>query len=130
MIGKFHHLGFATKSINQEVSTFENLGYTLEGDYFEDSDQGIRGVFMIGAGPRIELLENISGCNTLTPWIEKGVQIYHQAYFVQDIEKTVLQSRLDGNYVVVKPIESIAFEGRRISFVIMKNRMLLEFIEE
>ena len=30
MIGKFHHLGFATKSINQEVSTFENLGYTLE----------------------------------------------------------------------------------------------------
>ena len=76
---------------------------------------------MIGAGPRIELLENISGCNTLTPWIEKGVQLYHQAFCVNDIDSKTDQLRGEGNFVVVHPVSAVAFEGRRIAFIMMRR---------
>lgn len=129
MIGKFHHLGFACKSINQESKFFEDLGYNCEGDIFEDINQGIRGVFMTGPGPRMELLENITGSNTLTPWINKGVQLYHQAFCVNDIDSKTDQLRGEGNFVVVHPVSAVAFEGRRIAFIMMRNRMLIELIE-
>jgi methylmalonyl-CoA/ethylmalonyl-CoA epimerase len=83
----FHHIGYASRSLERELAQFAMLGYTLEGESFVDPEQGIAGCFMTGPGPRIELLENLPGSDTLTPWLNTGIKMYHFAYWVDDMER-------------------------------------------
>lgn len=53
---RFHHLGFVTNSCAREAEAPALLGYAPEGKIFADPAQGIRGQFLVGGGPRIELL--------------------------------------------------------------------------
>lgn len=126
---EFHHVGYATASIERERALFEALGYVLEGEVFEDPVQGIKGCFLTGAGPRLELLENLPGASTLTPWIGAGIKMYHFAYWVDNIDAAIEWARGNRGKVTVSPVGAIAFGGRRISFVIFRNGFMLEFIE-
>ena len=72
----FHHLGYACTSITRERTVFELLGYKQEGSDFSDPIQGVHGCFLVGPGPRIELLENTVGSRTLTPWLDAGTKLF------------------------------------------------------
>jgi methylmalonyl-CoA/ethylmalonyl-CoA epimerase len=126
---QFHHIGYATTALNREREFFELLGYKQEEEAFTDPIQGVAGCFLQGAGPRIELLENIPGAVTLTPWLNAGVKIYHIAYLVGDLESAVNWARNQRAKITVMPVPAVAFGGRRISFAMCRNGMLLEFIE-
>ncbi len=126
---RFHHMGYATSSIEKERPFFESLGYDQEGDEFLDPIQGIAGCFMIGPGPRIELLENTKGSSTLTPWLNAGVKMYHFSYRVESIESAIKWSHSNRAKVTVQPVPAVAFGGNRVSFVMFRNRFLIEFIE-
>jgi len=126
---KFHHIGYATNSIKREKAVFEFLGYSLDGGFFRDEVQGVEGCFMTGPGPRIELLENIPGSDTLTPWLESGIKMYHFAFSVNDINKAIEWSRTQRARVIVEPVSAVAFEGRKICFLMFRNALLIEFIE-
>jgi len=126
---EFHHIGYATTSVEKERTYLRRLGYLQEGSEFKDPAQGIRGIFMSGSGPRIELLEPIEGSNVLTPWIESGIKMYHIAFLVDDLEKQLHQSRTQRARVVAVPVPAGAFSGRRIAFVLMQNLLLVEYIE-
>jgi methylmalonyl-CoA/ethylmalonyl-CoA epimerase len=129
-ISEFHHIGYATNSIERELKTFELLGYRVEGDRFTDPIQGVVGCFLVGPGPRTELLESLPDSKTLNPWIEAGVKMYHLAYLVDDIFRTVQWAREQRARVTVEPVPAVAFDGRRICFVMLRNGLLVEFIEK
>ena len=126
---EFHHVGYATTSIGRERSLFEFLGYQIEGELFSDARQGISGCFLVGPGPRIEVLENLPGADTLTPWINAGVKMYHFAYRVDDISHAIDWARSQRAKVIVQPVPATAFGGRLISFVMFRNGLMLEFIQ-
>jgi len=127
---EFHHLGYATKSIEESMGFFAFLGYVQEGDRFVDHSQGVAGCFLTGPGPRIELLENLPGVETLTPWITAGVKIYHFAYLVEDLDQAITAARQQSAKVIVPPVPATAFDLRRICFVIYRSGMVVEFIEK
>jgi len=127
---EFHHIGCATASIERERSVFEILGYQIEGEPFFDTLQGVSGCFFCGTGPRIELLENLPGSDTLTPWVNAGVKMYHFGYQVDDICAAIDWARCQRAKVIVQPVPAIAFGGRYISFVMFRNGMMLEFIQK
>lgn len=126
----FHHIGYATTSIDREQGLLEFLGYRQESKSFVDLVQGISGCFLIGLGPRIELLENLPESQTLTPWLNAGIKMYHLAYWVDSIDTTIEWVRSQRAKVIVQPVSAIAFGGRRISFVMFRNGLMLEFIEK
>jgi methylmalonyl-CoA/ethylmalonyl-CoA epimerase len=126
---EFHHIGCATASIERDRSLFEFLGYQIEGEPFSDTLQGVSGCFFCGPGPRIELLENLPGADTLTPWINAGVKMYHFAYWVDDVSNAIDWARSQRAKVIVQPVPATAFGGRHISFVMFRNRLMLEFIQ-
>lgn len=126
---QFHHVGFATTNVDRDVEFFSMLGYRQEGTDFIDPEQGIRGIFMIGGGPRIELLENLSGSSTLTPWLEAGSRLYHLAYMVQDVRQCIQSAQSAGAILLRGSAPSVAFSGRLISFVQFRNRLVIELIE-
>lgn len=126
---RFHHIGLASRQIATEAAALEALGYRPESDPFVDPGQGIRGQFMVGGGPRLEVLEPIASSRTLEPWLAKGVKLYHQAFEVDDLDHEVSRHRDNGAIVVVPAIAATAFAGRRIAFLMLSNLLLVELIE-
>lgn len=127
---EFHHVGYATTSIDKEKAFFTFLGYVQEGETFIDPVQGIAGCFLVGPGPRIELLENLPDSTTLTPWLNTGVKMYHFAYLVENLEYAISWIRSQRAVVTVPPVPAVAFGGRKICFVMLRNKFLLELIEK
>ena len=127
--GRFHHLGIACRSIDASHQKWERLGYRREGNPFEDASQGIRGLFLVGGGPRIELLESLDGSSTLEPWLRKSSNIYHTAYEVGDLAWRLACLQEIGGIVVQNPASSVAFDGRSIAFVMIESGWLVELIE-
>ncbi len=125
----FHHIGIAVRSMAAERAFFEVMGYRTEGEDFADPIQGIAGCFLTGAGPRLELLENLPGADTLTPWLNAGLRMYHLAYEVDAMDEALACARAARGKILVQPVPAVAFGGRRIAFAMFRNGMMLEFIE-
>lgn len=135
---EFHHLGFACKNMEQEKSRFLALGYQQEGEMFEDHHQGVRGQFLsfeasnhhAATSPRIELLEDLPGSNTLEPWLEKSAPLYHMAYLSEDIDLSIDWARKQHGKLVSKPYPAVAFNLRPVCFVLFRGNFMLEFIQK
>ena len=126
----FHHIGYATASIERELATFASLGYRPEGASFTDPVQGVSGCFLVGPGPRIELLQSLPGAKTLEPWLGSGIRMYHMAYLVEDINQATAWARAQRARITVDPVPAVAFGGRRIAFAMLRNGLLIEFVEK
>lgn len=126
---RFHHVGIACRDLGSEARAMQALGYRAESGEFTDPAQGIRGQFVTGPGPRMELLEQIAGSRVLEPWLAKGVKTYHFGYEIAELEAEVDRLKSAGAIVVTPPQPAVAFGGRRISFLMLKNLFLVELIE-
>ncbi len=125
----FHHLGIACRNLDAEARVLEGLGYRQEGPEFEDPVQGIRGRFLVGPGPRLEILVALGDSRVLEPWLRAGTKIYHQAFEVSNLEGGIAHLVAQRGKVLVAPVPAVAFGGRRICFVMLPNMMLFELIE-
>ena len=54
---------------------YVELGYKPEGNRFSDARQGVAGLFLVGGGPRLELLEPLDDSDTLLPWLKSGTRM-------------------------------------------------------
>ena len=124
----FHHIGVACERIDIETEFWTSLGYQAEGDPFIDEAQGIRAKFMTGAGPRIELIEDLDGSSTLAPWLKRDVKLYHMGYLADDFDSAIISVRSQRAIVLRAPMKSVYF-GTRIAFFLMPNRAVIELIE-
>lgn len=125
----FHHVGLACRDLEAETRALALLGYKAESLDFTDPGQGIQGRFVAGPGPRIELLIQTDGSSVLEPWLAKGVKLYHYGYQVDRLDTEVERLKAAGGIVVTPPLPAVAFGGRRISFVMLRNLFLVELIE-
>jgi methylmalonyl-CoA/ethylmalonyl-CoA epimerase len=130
LTGRFHHIGVASKSIHREEEVYGLLGYQREGEMFVDEGQGVRGMFVTGPGPRLELLEPHRGSLTLEPWLQCGARMYHQAYEVDDLTETLDLARRSRRVRVIRaPMSAPAFSGRPVAFLMLRNRAMIELIQ-
>ncbi|MBV8527428.1 MAG: VOC family protein [Candidatus Dormibacteraeota bacterium] len=127
-IGTFHHVGVACRSLDREVAAYAALGYAREGAEFDDPGNGIRGVFLAGPGPRIELVVDCPGQHVVEPWLRRGSAMYHVAFEVDELGPAMDALRRATAKLVVRPRPAVAFAGRHISFLMLRNRMLVELI--
>ncbi|MBQ9405224.1 MAG: VOC family protein [Desulfovibrio sp.] len=126
---RFHHIGVATRSLAESLPRYRFLGYAPESQIFEDTGQGIRGVFLTAhAAPRVELLENLHADGPLTSWLARGVRLYHWAY-----ESLHLEDDLDAlvrqcGAKIFRPITVATFFAR-ICFAMLPDMTLVELVE-
>ena len=126
---RFHHVGYACRNIDREMAAFTALGYEQEGPSFEDPIQGVRGVFMIGPGPRIELLAPLEGATVLDPYLKVAARLYHFAYETADLEAALAYMVANKRAkITCRPVPSAAFSGRHIAFFMLPNLFLTELI--
>ena len=124
----FHHIGVACRDLDAETRYHAMLGYAIEGADFTDPVQGISGRFLVGGGPRLELLADISDRTTVAPWLRKGIRMYHLAWEAEDLDQGVAHFTAERARIVVPPVAAVAFGGRRITFLMLPNLQLIELI--
>jgi methylmalonyl-CoA/ethylmalonyl-CoA epimerase len=125
----FHHLGLACADLDREARKWRALGYADEGAVFEDAAQGIRGLFLTGPGPRLELLADLEGRRTVAGFVERGVSIYHQGFLTPDLDASLESFRSLGAKVLRPPTPAVAFAGRPIAFLAMDRVTIIELIQ-
>jgi methylmalonyl-CoA/ethylmalonyl-CoA epimerase len=124
----FHHVGVISANLEQEAGLLASLGYQLEGEPFVDPVQGVRGLFLTGQSPRLELLTPLAEEGILGPWIRSKNKLYHLAYQTPDLAQTLAELRQTGAKVMVGPVPAVAYSGRLIAFVMLRNMLLVELI--
>lgn len=125
----FDHIGVATSGIEKELPNYTLLGYTKDGDFFEDDQQGIRGLFLCAEGqPRLELLENLPNSTTLDIPLSKGNKFYHIGYLTKDFDAAMQAVKASRARVIAQPKISNYFK-KRIAFLVLPNMQMIEIIE-
>jgi len=127
---EFHHVGVVCVSIAEEEVVWRAFGYVPEGDAFDDPMQGVRARFLVGGGPRIELLEALPGSQTLEAWLKRRVKFYHFGYRVADLDAAVAFHTQAGAVFVRPPEVSPYFGGGRLAFLMLSNAAFVELIEK
>jgi len=125
---EFDHLGIAVVDLEIELKRFETLGYSKKSE-FTDPIQGVEGFFLTGNGPCIELLKNLPGSKTLTPWLRNtDFRPYHLAFKTNSIAMSQVKLESIGSRLVKRPESSVAFKNQRICFMSFSNIFLIELI--
>ena len=125
----FHHLGYACTNIEREAAPFLAMGWKWDSPFIEDPLQGVRIRFMTGPGPKLELLEALEGSQPLTPWLEKGTKIYHQAFESPDFDGDLEALKANRCMLLGSPKPAVVFNNRRVAFAVLPNMFLIELIE-
>lgn len=128
---KINHIGMAVPSIAQFLEANQLLyGDFTKGPLIVNEVQDVREMFVTDGKTVIELLEPISEKSPLTAFLRRnrGGGLIHVAFDVEDLDVALDRAQRAGAHVVVEPVPDVAFDQRRIAFVVLKGQ-LSEFIE-
>lgn len=125
----FHHLGVACRDLDRELESWTRLGYRAEGEAFTDPVQKIRGRFVVGPGPRLELLAASEPGSPVEGYLQRGTKFYHQAFEAADFDAALVDMQTGGARITAGPVPAVAFGGRRIAFLMTPTLNLIEIIE-
>ena len=128
---KFHHIGIATSNINKAVKVYQSMGYDFNNKIYEDNKQDVRIAFLkLKNHPLIVLVAPLSIKSHLNNIIKKiSAGSYHTCYEVNDIEQSVKLLRKKNFIIIRKPVEAIAFDNRKVSFLFNKDIGIVELLE-
>jgi methylmalonyl-CoA/ethylmalonyl-CoA epimerase len=95
-----------------------------------DPVQRVRLVFLhFAVGSQIELLESTGPNSPVEAMASKGGGFHHVCFEVDDLDAHMAHMRTEKAMLVRKPHPAVAFGGRRIGWMITRERMLVEYLE-
>ena len=127
-----HHLGFVVGSIDQTVASFaHSVNGSWDGEIFHDPIQRVKVTFvsMPGTNVQMELVEPVGEESPVRAFLEKGGGLHHLCYEVDDCEQTIIAVRKRGAMIVKRPKPAVAFQGRKIAWVLTSEKLLVELLE-
>ncbi len=129
-LGTFHHVGVAVDDVAAAAAEYETrLGAVADAETFHDEAQGVRVRFLSLGGLRMELLEPAASPSPLDAVIRRGIALYHTCYEVDDLDPALQRLRDSGVKVISEPKPAVAFQGRRVAFVICRG-LMIELLEK
>jgi methylmalonyl-CoA/ethylmalonyl-CoA epimerase len=132
-IVRLHHIGFVVPSIQDGVNQFaRSIEGSWDGKIFLDPLQGARVTFLAGKEsefPYVELVEPSGEKSPVINFLSRGGGLHHLCYEVKSLDQQLKHSRGLGAAIVRAPLPAVAFENRRIAWVLTRERLLVEFLE-
>jgi methylmalonyl-CoA/ethylmalonyl-CoA epimerase len=128
---KIHHFGFVVSDI-VSIMNFFCLSYVQwNGHIYDDILQKVRVTFLLyPGGILLELVQpNVEDSPVSRFLKEKGGGFHHICYEVDDLED-VMKSMGSMGYIIAKrPKPAVAFNGRRIGWMLTPEKKLIELLE-
>jgi len=129
----FHHVGFVVPDIAATVDGFvRSLGAQWDGCVYEDPHQKVKVTFLTTrpGDPQIELVEPAGEDSPVLRFLrEKGTGLHHVCYEVEDLERGMAEMKTRGAIIARRPKPAVAFQGRRIAWMLTAEKLLVELLE-
>jgi methylmalonyl-CoA/ethylmalonyl-CoA epimerase len=134
MNGRLHHVGYIVRSIEESMPGFvRSLGGTWDSRIFHDPIQRVRVAFLqpeLGSEAQIELVEPAGENSPVRKFLEaSNGGMNHLCYEVENLEHSLKEMRSRGARLVRPPKPAVAFEGRKIAWVLTPENLLIELLE-
>jgi methylmalonyl-CoA/ethylmalonyl-CoA epimerase len=132
---RFHHLGIAVHDLAVAVESFRTLfGHRVLAGPIDDEIQRVTICFVGSGAPGdivYELLVPLAGApsSPIDRVLARGNTSYHVCYETADLEATVARFVAEGAIHISGPVPAVAFGGRRIAWLMLPMRHLLELLE-
>lgn len=130
----FHHVGFVVAEIAASVDGFiRSLGAGWDGCVYEDPHQKVKVTFLSTrpGDPLIELVEPAAEDSPVLHFLrEKGSGLHHVCYEVDDLERSIAEMKTRRAMIARRPKPAVAFQGRRIAWMLTAEKLLVELLEK
>lgn len=127
-------MGYVVASIESSMPGFvRSLAANWDGQMFHDFNQKVKVAFLTTRpeDAQVELVEPAGDDSPVLRFLrEKGGGLHHACYEVVDLENELSQFRSRGALIAKRPKPAIAFDGRRIAWVITAEGFLVELLEQ
>jgi methylmalonyl-CoA/ethylmalonyl-CoA epimerase len=128
-----HHVGFVVPDITAAMAGFANsLAAAWDGRIYDDPQQKVKVAFLVThpAQAQIELVEPAADESPVLRFLrEKGGGLHHVCYEVEDLETNMAAMRSRGSVIAKRPKPAVAFNGRRIAWMLTPEKLLIELLE-
>jgi len=95
-----------------------------------DEVQKVKVAFVdCGGGVSLELIEPLTVDSPVTRFLKGGGGLHHLCYEVDDIDEAVDDLRGQGALLVCSPVPAAAFNGKKIAFLYLYKKSLIEIVE-
>lgn len=127
---KEHHIGIIVNDISEELKIYEKLGYRQKSELCIDNYQNNKVLFLEreGSSTLIELVEPIANEST----VRSSIKGYHHVCYEIDSDK-----ELDDMFAVkgigvlfCKKVIAPALNHRKVSFALLRNGTIIEFLHK
>jgi methylmalonyl-CoA/ethylmalonyl-CoA epimerase len=134
LVQTLHHLGFVVADVTAGMKGFvRSLAATWDGRVYEDPHQRVKVAFLsIRPGdPLIELVEPTAQDSPVRRFLtERGGGLHHVCYEVGDLEEQMAEMKARRCMIIRRPKPAIAFDGRRIAWMLTAENLLVELLEK
>jgi methylmalonyl-CoA/ethylmalonyl-CoA epimerase len=128
-----HHVGFVVADIVPAMEGFlVSLNATWDQRVSEDPHQKVKVAFLTTRPeePQIELIEPVGDRSPVRKFLlEKGGGLHHFCYETDDLKAELAAFRSRRAILVRPPLPAVAFDGRRIAWVLTRENLLVELLE-
>jgi len=129
-----HHIGLVVKNIEEHYEKyFHNaLGYNNLSQVYVDDKIGVKVAF-INMNDKIflEFVEPLDDNSPVNNYLKKrGQTLHHLCFEVENLEAECEQLRNKNYLITMPPTPAVAFNGRRVVFLMAKDEnFLIELLE-
>lgn len=128
-----HHVGFVVEDIRRSMpGLVQSLQGTWDGRIWHDPLQGVSVAFLERPGEAsIELVMPAGAASPVSRFLESnGGGLHHMCYAVADLDAAVNEFRSRGAVLAAPAKPAVAFEGRRIAWLMTREKLLIELLEQ
>jgi methylmalonyl-CoA/ethylmalonyl-CoA epimerase len=128
-----HHVGFVVAAIVPAMEGFlRALNASWDEKIFEDPLQKVKVAFLATktGDAQIELVEPVGEGSPVRRFLtERGGGLHHMCYETDDLGAELKAFRSRGSMMVRPPVPAVAFDGRKIAWVLTRESLLVELLE-
>lgn len=127
-----HHVGYAVPEIAPVAADYaERYGYEIVTPIIHDPTQTafVQFVRLGGDSMFLEFVAPDSPNSKLANAVRKGGSLNHLCYAVDNIELTTNRLFESGMMILTAPVSAVAFGGRRIAWLMGRDRIPIELVE-
>ena len=129
---QLHHVGIVVNDIASATEDYvRRLGFEVRSPIIHDPTQTafVRFLSQPGDSVFLELVSPDRPESKLSNALKNGGGLNHLCFVVDNIESACEEVRSRGMHLIQPPVPAVAFRGRRIAWLVGRDRLLIELVE-
>ncbi len=127
---RIHHVGIVVPSIENAINEYtDGLGLVQQTEVVYDPHQDCHLVLLGDGFASAELIEPASPDSPAARQADNGGGYAHVCYETSDLGAEIERLRKRGALLVTEPTPAVLFGGRRVAFIYLSSRQLIELVE-